>query len=68
MGWMALIAAAPLAARLGTETIAWILAGGVIYTIGTLIYHYNRIRYAHVVWHMFVLAGSVCHYVAISRL
>lgn len=68
MGWMALAAAAPLAARLGAETIAWILAGGVIYTAGTLIYHYNRIRHAHVVWHMFVLAGSVCHFVAIAGL
>lgn len=68
MGWMALIAAAPLATQLGAETIAWILAGGVIYTVGTLIYHYNRIRYAHVVWHVFVLAGSVCHFVAIAGL
>ena len=68
MGWMALLAAAPLATQLGIETIAWILAGGVTYTVGTLIYHYNRIRYAHVVWHVFVLAGSVCHFVAISGL
>lgn len=68
MGWMALAAAAPLAGQLAGETAAWILAGGVIYTSGTLIYHYNRIRYAHVVWHLFVLGGSVCHFVAIAGL
>lgn len=68
MGWMALLAAAPLAERLSPATLAWVIAGGIIYTAGTLIYRLERVPYAHVVWHVFVLAGSVCHFVAISRL
>lgn len=68
MGWLALIVMVPLFGRLQPETIGWIVAGGLIYTAGTLVYHMNRVRYAHVAWHMFVLAGSVCHFVAIAQL
>lgn len=68
MAWLALIAVVPLFQRLGTVTLAWVIAGGVIYTTGSLIFHFDRIRHAHVVWHLFVLAGSLCHFVAISRL
>jgi hemolysin III len=68
MGWLALAAIGPLFHRLAPATLAWVVAGGVIYTSGTLIYHLQRVRYHHVVWHMFVLAGSVCHFVAIARL
>jgi hemolysin III len=67
MGWLALVAVVPLVERLSPQTLAWIVAGGVVYSLGTLIYHMG-VRYAHVLWHMFVLAGSVCHFVAIARL
>lgn len=68
MAWMGLLAGLPLLRALSPTTLAWLLAGGVIYTAGTAIYHLERVRYAHVVWHMFVLAGSFCHFVAIARL
>lgn len=68
MGWLGLAALAPLVHQLPPTTIAWIVAGGVIYTSGTLIYHLEGVRYAHVVWHVFVLGGSICHFVAITQL
>ncbi|MEX0891929.1 MAG: hemolysin III family protein [Gemmatimonadota bacterium] len=68
MGWLALLAAPPLFQRLPTGTLLWLVAGGLVYSSGTLIYHLERVRYAHVIWHMFVLVGSACHYVAIARL
>jgi hemolysin III len=67
MGWVALAAALPLIQRLSPVTLAWVVAGGAIYSAGTLVYHMRQ-RYAHVVWHLFVLVGSVCHFVAIARL
>lgn len=68
MGWFALFAIVPLFRELGPATLVWIVAGGLIYSAGTIVYHMDRVRYAHVAWHIFVLAGSVCHYVAIARL
>ena len=68
MGWLALVAVVPLVQRLSLATLAWVVAGGLIYSLGTLVYHMNRVRYHHVVWHLFVLGGSVCHFVAIARL
>lgn len=68
MGWIALLAIGPMMRQLSPTTLAWVVAGGLIYTAGTLVYHMDRVRYAHVAWHMFVLAGSVCHFVAIAQL
>ncbi len=65
MGWVALIAVVPLVERLPTTTLAWLLAGGLAYTLGAAVFLLDsRIRYAHFVWHLFVLAGSGCHVVA----
>jgi len=66
MGWMVLIAAGPLVRALDPIALAWLLAGGVAYTAGTAFYHNRRIPYAHAVWHVFVLAGSACHIVAVG--
>ena len=68
MGWLALFTLVPMVQRLSPATLAWVVAGGVIYSAGTLVYHMQRVRYAHVVWHLFVLGGSVCHFVAIASL
>ncbi len=68
MGWLALLAFVPLVERLSYVTLAWVAAGGLIYSVGTLVYHMDRVRYAHVAWHVFVLAGSACHFVAIAQL
>ncbi len=68
MGWLVLIAIGPLTRSLGPVTLAWLVAGGVAYTAGTPFYHSRRVPYAHAVWHLFVLAGSVCHAVAVATL
>lgn len=65
MGWMVLIAIRPLHLALPGEVLMWIAAGGLFYTLGTPFYHSRRIRYGHAVWHLFVLAGSVCHFAAV---
>lgn len=66
MGWLVLIAVVPLVKQLEPSTIAWMVAGGVAYTGGTAFYHAERLPYAHAVWHAFVLAGSVCHGIAVG--
>ncbi len=66
MGWLALIAVVPLLSRLSPVTLAWLLAGGIIYTAGTVFYHNQRIPYAHAIWHGFVLSGTACHAIAIG--
>ncbi|KLI98870.1 hemolysin III family protein [Luteimonas sp. FCS-9] len=65
MGWLVVIAIGPVAAALDTWTLSWIVAGGVFYTLGTFFYMRDSIPYAHAIWHLFCIAGSVCHYVAV---
>lgn len=66
MGWLALIALKPLLDALPLAGFAWLLAGGVFYTVGIVFYALERwIRHGHGIWHLFVLAGSACHYFAI---
>ena len=65
MGWMVLLAITPVMAALDTWTFGWLIAGGVAYTLGTVFYHRPSMRYSHAVWHLFVVAGSVCHYIAV---
>lgn len=66
MGWLVIIAIHPFLEALTTGTLLWLLAGGLAYTIGTAFYHSRRIPFAHAVWHLFVLAGSACHFVAVA--
>ena len=66
MGWLIVIAAAPLVRTLEPATLTWLLAGGLSYTGGTFFYHSRRVPFAHAIWHLFVLGGSVCHCVAVG--
>jgi len=66
MGWCAIIAIRPLLRGLPWDGFLWLLAGGLSYTAGVIFYSSHR-RYAHSVWHLFVLGGSACHYWAIYR-
>lgn len=66
MGWLVVVALAPLSRVLTITAMSWLLLGGVLYTAGTLFYHSHRMRFAHAVWHLFVLAGSICHFVAVT--
>ena len=65
MGWVAVIAAGPLVDRMPVTGIAWLVAGGLSYTLGAVVFLLDhRVRYAHFVWHLFVIGGSVCHFFA----
>jgi hemolysin III len=65
MGWVVLIAAAPLYERMSAAGLAWLVAGGLSYTLGAAVYLFDsRVRYAHLLWHLFVVGGSACHFFA----
>lgn len=65
MGWVAVVAAGPLIERLPAAGLGWLVAGGLSYTLGAAVFLLdNKIRYAHAVWHLFVIGGSVCHFFA----
>ncbi len=64
MGWLIVVALGPMREALPGTTLAWMVGGGVAYTAGTAFYLSQR-RFAHAVWHGFVLAGSVCHFAAV---
>ncbi|RZL96751.1 MAG: hemolysin III family protein [Variovorax sp.] len=67
MGWLGVLAAAPLAVRLGGGGLAWLLAGAVLYTAGTVFYRNSRgWAHSHGLWHLFVLGGTVCHFVCVA--
>ena len=65
MGWIVVFAAKPMAQALGPVSLGWLLAGGVAYTLGTVFYMRPQMRWSHAIWHGFVIAGSVCHYMAV---
>jgi hemolysin III len=66
MGWLVLIAAVPLIERVPAAGVAWLVAGGLVYTAGIVFFMLDsRIRYAHTVWHSFVVAGTGCHFFAV---
>jgi hemolysin III len=65
MGWLALIAIKPLIAAVPHSGLAWLLAGGALYSFGVVFYASKKIPYAHTIWHVFVIGGSICHYVAV---
>lgn len=69
MGWVVVIAFKPLIDSL-TETdsmsvLYWLIGGGMFYTVGAILYSFKKIEYMHATWHLFVLGGSVCHFLAI---
>jgi hemolysin III len=66
MGWLFLVDARGVLAALPGWGGAWLLAGGLAYTAGTFFFLSRRVPYGHAVWHLFVLAGSACHFVAVS--
>jgi hemolysin III len=65
MGWLAIIALRPLLTQVGVAGMMWLLAGGLCYTAGVIFFAWERLRYGHMVWHLFVAAGSVCHFFAV---
>lgn len=65
MGWLAVVAVKPILALIPVPGILLILAGGIAYTGGLAFFAAHRIRYHHFIWHLFVIAGTVCHYFAV---
>ena len=65
MGWLVVIAGKPLLTRVPLPGLLWLLFGGLSYTVGSLFYLWKKLPYHHAIWHLFVLAGGVCHYFAI---
>lgn len=68
MGWIAAIAVVPLVHSLARVTLLWLLAGGLCYTGGVVFYAWQRLRFHHAVWHLLVLAGTACHFVAVMSM
>lgn len=66
MGWLIVVAAEPMLRALPPIASALLLAGGIAYTAGTYFFCNERIPYCHAIWHLFVLVGSVCHFVAVA--
>ena len=65
MGWLALIGIYPLWKSLPSESFVLLIVGGVIYSLGAILYAMKRIPYTHAIWHLFVLGGSVAHFACI---
>jgi len=65
MGWLVVVAVKPLVDHMAAQGLALLVAGGVSYTGGAVFYAWQRPRYQHALWHLFVLAGSVCHFFAV---
>jgi hemolysin III len=65
MGWLMLVAVRPLWLRVPLSGLMWLLVGGVAYTAGVAFFAAKRLRYGHFVWHIFVLAGTTCHFIAV---
>ena len=67
MGWLIVVAIKPLVETIPRAGLLWLAAGGVAYTGGVVFYNMKRVRYAHMIWHLCVAAGSVCHFIAVLR-
>jgi hemolysin III len=65
MGWLVVIAAPQVLRVMPLSGLAWLVAGGIAYTGGVGFYAAHRVRYAHFAWHLFVIAGTVCHFFAV---
>lgn len=65
MGWLAIVAVKPMLTTIPRDGLVWLLAGGVLYTVGVVFFAWKKVPYNHAIWHGFVLAGSTCHYFAV---
>jgi hemolysin III len=65
MGWLIIIAVKPLWLRVPSWGLFWLLTGGIAYTVGVVFYAAKRVSYSHFVWHLFVMTGTACHFIAV---
>lgn len=69
MGWICTLRYNELQASIGSAGMVWLTMGGIAYTVGILFYvldHLNKLKHAHGIWHLFVLAGSTCHFISVA--
>jgi hemolysin III len=67
MGWVIVVAIKPLITNMETNGLIWLLAGGLAYSIGAILYQSKKLKFNHAIFHFFVLIGAVCHYIVIYR-
>ncbi len=65
MGWIIIFAIKPLIASLSSDGLFWLIAGGLAYTLGAILYSIKKIKFNHAIFHMFVLMGSFCHFISV---
>lgn len=65
MGWLVMVRAGVLIDKLGVPGFMWLLAGGLCYTIGIVFFVWKKMKYHHLIWHLFVIAGTICHFFAV---
>lgn len=65
MGWLGVFVFTSINHNLHPQALTWLLIGGIFYTVGVIFYALTQIRYTHAIWHLFVLGGSLCHYIAV---
>lgn len=65
MGWLVVIAGPQVFDAIGGGGTSWLIAGGLSYTVGAVFFAAKRVSYNHAIWHVFVLAGGVCHFLAV---
>ena len=65
MGWLAVVAAKPIYLSLPTGGLFCLIAGGLCYTVGVIFYAWGRLKFSHMLWHLFVLAGSIFHFITV---
>jgi len=65
MGWLAVFALEPFIRKFDPQGVVWVFVGGFAYTLGAVVYGLKMIRFNHAIFHLFVLAGSICHFVAV---
>ena len=66
MGWIGLLIIHDIIAKVSPEGLYWLLSGGIIYTLGVYFYYNDHKKWYHTIWHVFVLAGSICHYIVVA--
>nr|WP_224745709.1 hemolysin III family protein [Neiella litorisoli] len=65
MGWLVVIAIKPLSAALGEQGMWWLAAGGLCYSVGVIFYLLKKLPFTHAIWHLFVVAGGLCHFFSV---
>jgi hemolysin III len=65
MGWLIVVAAPQMAEAIGPNGMAWVVAGGISYSVGAIFYAFKRIPFNHAIWHVFVLGGGICHFLGV---